>query len=126
CVLARPTLKDIPMSFFRTPKTLSLRIAALAAIVVLGFSLSQVSAQAPAAAPIGGADILGAPGDGPGITNKSLLGIFHDGGWVMYPLLFCSFVLMVFTFERLISLRTGRVVPGPFVKRFMHQLQEGQ
>lgn len=122
------------MSFFTTHKASFMRIVALAAIVVLGLSLAHVSAQtpvatsgnAPAVASNGGVENLGDPGDGPGLTNKSLLGIFHDGGWVMYPLLFCSFVLMVFTFERLISLRTGRVIPGPFVKRFMHQLQEGQ
>ena len=65
-------------------------------------------------------------GDGLGIANKSLLGIIRDGGFVMYPLFACSFVLLVFTFERAISLRTGRVIPGPFVKRFIHQLQEGQ
>ncbi len=65
-------------------------------------------------------------GDGLGIANKSLLGIIRDGGFVMYPLFLCSFVLLMFTFERAISLRTGRVIPGPFVKRFLHQLQDGQ
>ncbi|HTQ38606.1 MAG TPA: MotA/TolQ/ExbB proton channel family protein [Pirellulales bacterium] len=65
-------------------------------------------------------------GDSAVLTDKSLLGIIHDGGFVMYPLFFCSFVLLVFTFERAISLRTGRVIPGPFVKRFLHQLQDGQ
>ena len=45
---------------------------------------------------------------------------------MIYPLLGCSFILLVFAFERFISLRTGRVIPRPFVKRFMHQLQEGQ
>ncbi len=44
----------------------------------------------------------------------------------MYPLFACSFVLLVFAFERFISLRTGRVIPGPFVKRFLHQLEDGQ
>ena len=81
--------------------------------------------QATSAAANGAADGL-ATGDSPGIPSKSLLGIIHDGGWVMFPLLFCSFVLMVFTFERSISLRTARVVPAPFIKRFMHQLQDGQ
>src|SRR5262249_57109400 len=45
---------------------------------------------------------------------------------VMHALLLGSFVLSVFTFERTISLRTGRAIPGPFVKRFLHQLQDGQ
>ena len=44
----------------------------------------------------------------------------------MLPLLVCSFIMLVFVFERSISLRRGRVVPGPFVKRFLHQLEDGQ
>ncbi len=62
----------------------------------------------------------------PALASKNLLGIIRDGGLVIYPLLGCSFILLVFAFERFISLRTGRVIPRPFVKRFMHQLQEGQ
>ncbi len=57
---------------------------------------------------------------------KSLLSIIRDGGYLMFPLLACSFTLLVFTFERSISLRRGRVIPGPFVKRFLHQLEAGQ
>ena len=46
--------------------------------------------------------------------------------FVMLPLLICSFVMLVFVFERAISLRRGRVIPGPFVKRFLSQLEDGQ
>ena len=58
--------------------------------------------------------------------TKSMLAIFHDGGPFMYPIAICSIVLLVFVFERFISLRKGRVIPGPFVKRFLEQLREGQ
>jgi biopolymer transport protein ExbB len=34
--------------------------------------------------------------------------------------------LLVFAFERFISLRSGRIIPRPFVKRFLHQLDEGK
>src|SRR5262249_31145011 len=85
----------------------------------------SVPAAAPGTNSASGAD-QPAGDDNIGIANKSLLGIIRDGGFVMYPLFLCSFVLLVFTFERAISLRTGRVIPGPFVKRFIHQLQEGQ
>jgi biopolymer transport protein ExbB len=44
----------------------------------------------------------------------------------MIPLGACSFMLCVFLFERFISLRRGRVIPGPFVKRFLEQLREGK
>ena len=45
---------------------------------------------------------------------------------MMYPIALCSFVLTVFTFERLIHLRAGRVIPKPFVKRLIEQLQQQQ
>jgi len=60
------------------------------------------------------------------IQTRNLIGILRDGGVLMIPLLVCSFVLTAFVFERAVSLRRGRVVPGPFVKRFIHQLQEGE
>jgi biopolymer transport protein ExbB len=50
----------------------------------------------------------------------------RDGGPIMIPILGCSFVLSIFVFERLISLRRGRVIPKPFVTRFLMQVQEGQ
>ena len=44
----------------------------------------------------------------------------------MYPIAVCSFALLVFVFERFIALRRGRVIPRPFVQRFLEQLREGQ
>jgi biopolymer transport protein ExbB len=61
-----------------------------------------------------------------GIPTKNLLSIIKDGGYLMFPLLACSFTLLVFAFERAISLRRGRAIPRPFVKRFLHQLETGQ
>jgi biopolymer transport protein ExbB len=60
------------------------------------------------------------------IPTRNLLSIIKDGGYLMFPLLACSFTLLVFAFERAISLRGGRVIPSPFVKRFLHQLETGQ
>ena len=60
------------------------------------------------------------------IPVRNLLQIFHDGGLMMYPIALCSFVLTVFTFERFIHLRRGRVIPRPFVKRLIEQLQQQQ
>lgn len=59
------------------------------------------------------------------ISTKSLLGIMNDGGPLMYPIAACSIVMFVFVFERLIALRRGRVIPGPFVKKFLEQIKEG-
>lgn len=101
------------------------RMAALAVLILFGISAHLAQAQnssgvAPTAAAVVPANEVG------GFANKSLLGIIHDGGLMMYPLFVCSFVLLVFAFERFISLRTGRVIPGPFVKRFLHQLDDQQ
>jgi biopolymer transport protein ExbB len=71
------------------------------------------------------AQAAGAEGNPP-IPTRSMLSVFHDGGILMYPIAICSFALTVFVFERFISLRRGRVIPGPFVKRFLEQLREGQ
>lgn len=60
------------------------------------------------------------------IPTKSLLQVIRDGGPLMLPIAICSFVLLVFVFERAISLRRGRVIPGPFVRKFIEQLGSKQ
>jgi biopolymer transport protein ExbB len=59
------------------------------------------------------------------VQAKSLLKIIQDGGILMIPIGACSIILFVFVFERLISLRTSRIIPRPFVTRFLEQLQDG-
>jgi biopolymer transport protein ExbB len=58
------------------------------------------------------------------IPTRNLLQVFHDGGWMMYPIALCSFGLTVFAFERWIALRKTRVVSKPFVNRIIEQLQQ--
>jgi biopolymer transport protein ExbB len=58
------------------------------------------------------------------IPTKNLLQVLRDGGPMMIPILVCSFLLLVFVFERAVSLRRGRVIPGPFVQRFLTQLRD--
>lgn len=60
------------------------------------------------------------------IGSKSLLQVFQNGGPLMFPIGICSFVLMVFVFERAISLRRGRIIPRPFVKRILEQLRDNE
>jgi biopolymer transport protein ExbB len=60
------------------------------------------------------------------IPVRNLLQIFHDGGWMMYPIALCSFVVTVFSFERLLYLRGGRVIPKPFVRRLIEMLEQQQ
>ncbi|MCC7085588.1 MAG: MotA/TolQ/ExbB proton channel family protein [Pirellulales bacterium] len=104
------------------------RIVALGLFILLWIAVRASSGQTietpPASAPEATKNLE--PDRESGITNRNLLAIVRDGGVLMYPLFTCSFVLLVFAFERSISLRTGRVIPGPFVRRFQHQLEEGQ
>ncbi|HTU27510.1 MAG TPA: MotA/TolQ/ExbB proton channel family protein [Pirellulales bacterium] len=60
------------------------------------------------------------------VGPKNLFEIIRQGGLIMGPLVLCSFVTLVFVFERAIALRRGRVIPAPFVKRFLVQLKEGK
>jgi biopolymer transport protein ExbB len=62
----------------------------------------------------------------PLIPDASLAKIFERGGMLMWPLLMCSVVTMVFVFERAICLRRGNILPRPFVTRFLLQLEDGQ
>ena len=59
--------------------------------------------------------------DGAPLAASSLLATLRQGGPMLIPLAVCSFLLFVFVFERSISLRRGRVVPKPFVDRFIDQ-----
>jgi biopolymer transport protein ExbB len=60
------------------------------------------------------------------VSSKSLLAVLRSGGPLMIPLGICSVVLLVFVFERLISLRRSRVIPAPLVSRILDQLRERQ
>jgi biopolymer transport protein ExbB len=90
---------------------------------------ARIAANNP---PVANPSNLGAPvgssvtGEKSTIPVRNLLQIFHDGGLMMYPIALCSFVLTVFAFERFIHLRNGRVIPRPFVKRLIEQLQQQQ
>ena len=105
-----------------------------ATLAFLIFAAWQVQAQEPGASDAPSASA--APRDSRGaaepvaesdlIPRQNLLQIMKAGGILMIPILLCSFVTLVFVFERAVALRRGRVIPGPFVKRFLHQLREGQ
>jgi len=80
------------------------------------------------AVPVPGASVVLAesPVEEGRIPMKNLLQVLRDGGPLMIPIGLCSVILLVFVFERSISLRRGRVIPRPFVKRFLQQLRDGQ
>ncbi len=60
------------------------------------------------------------------IPTRSLWDMLVAGGPLLIPIAIASFVLFVFVFERFVSLRRGCVIPGPFVRRFLQQLRDGE
>ena len=125
----------------RTPRRRASRVAvtavallALASVVVHGAARGQsptawTGGDDVARKPLRVADLPPAaatPSPAPAeslIPTGNLLAVIRDGGILMVPLIGCSFVLAVFAIERVVSLRTGRVVPRLFVTRFIEQLQ---
>jgi biopolymer transport protein ExbB len=108
--------------------------AVLLLTAALAAGAGALAAQPPTDGPAAGEAVrvpdppapAGAPALAPAaIPTKNLLQVVRDGGPVMIPLAGCSFLLFVFVFERLVSLRRGRVIPRPFVKRFLEQMQDG-
>ncbi len=67
-----------------------------------------------------------APVDESSGATEDLWNIVADGGPLMIPIAICSLLLVAFVLERSISLRRGRVIPRPFVKRFLKQLADGE
>ena len=95
----------------------SVRALLLALLLISQFADFALAQDAVATAPVSASDL---------IPQRNLLQILKAGGILMVPIIFCSVITLVFVFERAIALRWGRVVPRPFVKRFLHQLSEGQ
>lgn len=114
------------------------RGACAAALAIAVAAATQSPAQSPrawagadgaAAQPLRVAQLPaeGAPAAKEGlIPTGNLLATIRDGGVLMVPLLGCSFALAVFGIERAFSLRTARIAPGPFVRRFLEQIESGQ
>ena len=117
-----------------SPRRQAAQWLAILGILVLSAVGSAVFGQGDPAGPptasppvSGGPVIPAAPVAEEGqIPMKNLLQVLRDGGPLMIPIGICSVILLVFVFERSISLRRGRVVPRPFVKRFLQQLRDGQ
>lgn len=61
-----------------------------------------------------------------GIQVDNIVSIVREGGVLMLPIIGCSLVLMVFVFERLLYLRRSRVIPRPFVRGVIEQLEQQQ
>jgi len=109
-----------------------IRLLAAALLIGLWTVATSVTAQTEAASrPAAAADSPEAGKTQPlsekePIPMKDLWSIVTGGGPLMIPIAVCSLILLAFVLERAISLRRGRVIPRPFVKRFLKQLRDGQ
>lgn len=91
------------------------------------FGPGQPLAEAPPPAaeePVSGESAAAAPA-AQLIPIGNFFDIMREGGLLMWPIFGFSLVMVAFIFERLISLRRSRVIPAAFVRRFLHQLEEG-
>lgn len=94
-------------------------------------NLPNGAASMPGVQPNGAA--VGSPGTPPAadaapaqIPMTSLFGAIREGGFMMYPIIGCSFALMVFVCERILFLRRTRVLPRSFVRGIIEQLEQQQ
>ena len=60
------------------------------------------------------------------VSSTRITDMLRRGGVLMIPIGICSLILLVFVFERFVSLRKGIIIPGPFVSRVLEQVRSGE
>ena len=103
-------------------------LAALFLLPAASFAQNTPAAPAPSNPVANAASDAGSAEEA--ATTKSLLETLWPESWVGRFLILsigvCSVLLLIFVFERAISLRRGAVIPGPFVRRLLQQAAEGE
>lgn len=66
------------------------------------------------------------PASAAAVPSTRVSDLLRRGGVLMIPIGICSLILLVFVFERFVSLRKGRIIPGPFVSRVLEQVRSGE
>lgn len=104
------------------------------ALLAIGFCGVPLIAQDAAAEPVaveGDAALNGAPAANPnaarvGRISTNVIDMIHSLGFWNIPFAVASVVFLWFTVDRLVALRRGRVIPKPFVQRFIRLLEDGE
>jgi biopolymer transport protein ExbB len=120
----QPIRKRAPWQTWLRTSMLSVFLVVIAIPVIASSSLGGNGGNEPDGNPRPAKKAVETPQESIATTN--VLRILRDGGLLMYPIAFCSLVMTAFAFERLIFLRYSRVIPKPFVSRFLQQVREGQ
>ena len=106
-------------------------IVAAMSIVSVRFAAAQQPSAVASEPAINGFEIpvavenTEAPAELSVVNSPRITDVFWRGGPLMIPIAVCSFMLLVFVFERMVSLRKSRIIPGPFTKRLLEQLKDG-
>jgi biopolymer transport protein ExbB len=101
-------------------------LAALGSTQYAAWAADQEDGSKPSANSPDGQTGSSVPSQSASIPTRDLSRILSDGGPLLYAIALCSFLVVTFCLERSVSLRRSRVIPKPFVTRFMQQLSEGQ
>jgi biopolymer transport protein ExbB len=113
-----------PSGLWRAGTWLVLTVVLILAIPAASRS---VLAQSPSASTPSATEAKGSPAaKAQEIPFNDPLALMRRGGYMMWGIAACSIVMAAFFFERLIALRRSRIIPGPFVKRLLPQIREGQ
>ena len=111
-----------------------IRICFVATLVIFG--CASASGQGnngiptiPAAAqyvPDAAVDTLNAATADATKSPNTVIELLRKGGPLMIPIGICSLIVLGLSVERMISLRRSRIIPRPFVRRFMEMVEDGQ
>jgi biopolymer transport protein ExbB len=112
---------------------MSWRARSIAFIACVLFSAEWAWSQDPApggsndaSTPAASAPERGLDGTALSIGPERVLNLLKRGDPSMWGLVFCSIVTVTFALERLIVLRSSRVMPRTFVDRFIDRLRDGE
>ena len=118
-----------------TPRRIGNGMPVAALVLILtnlcsGVALAQVPPAPPASNLESAAEPPTSEESSEAMSTKSLLEILWPDSWggrfLISSIGVCSVLLLIFVFERALSLRKGVVIPGPFVKRLLQQAAEGE
>lgn len=110
--------------FVRSSKIRSLSLLLVALLCCVAVAPAALAAEASTDSAVPAAASTSA--EQQDFIPLDLRGILRDAGPLMYAILLCSFLLVGVLLERTICLRRSRIIPKPFVTRFLEQLHEGQ
>lgn len=60
------------------------------------------------------------------VGRQSLIRLFRQANFILWPLLLCSIVALAFAMERFVALRRGRVLPKDFSERLLERVSAGK